>query len=52
MSDSDDEVIIASSSKANFGMEYDTNCLPYAPAGLHMAPETEGCLYTCICILG
>jgi hypothetical protein len=45
MSDSDDEVIIASSSKENFGMKYDTNCLPYAPAGRHMAPETEGCLY-------
>jgi hypothetical protein len=44
MSDSDDEVIIASSSKENFGMKYD-NCLPYAPAGHHMAPETEGCLY-------
>jgi hypothetical protein len=26
MSDSDDEVIIASSSKENFGMKYDTNC--------------------------
>jgi hypothetical protein len=45
MSDSDDEVIIASSSKANSGMKYDTNGLPYAPAGRHMTPETEGCLY-------
>jgi hypothetical protein len=44
MSDSDDKVIIASSLKENFGMKYDTNCLPYAPAGPHMAPETEGCL--------
>jgi hypothetical protein len=26
MSDSDDEVIIASSSKENFGMKYDTKC--------------------------
>jgi hypothetical protein len=26
MSDSDDEVIIASSSKENIGMQYDTNC--------------------------
>jgi hypothetical protein len=26
MSDSDDEVIAASSSKENFGMKYDTNC--------------------------
>jgi hypothetical protein len=45
MSDSDDEVIIASSSKENFGMKYDTNCLSHAPAGRHVAPETEGCLY-------
>jgi hypothetical protein len=45
MSDSDDEVTIASRSKEKFGMKYDTNCLPYAPARRHMAPETEGCLY-------
>jgi hypothetical protein len=44
MSDSDDEVIIASSSKEYFGMKYDNNYLPYAPAGRHMAPETEGYL--------
>jgi hypothetical protein len=44
MSDSDDEEIIASSLKENFGIKYDTNYLPYAPAGRHMAHETEGCL--------
>jgi hypothetical protein len=45
MSDSDDKVIIGSNSKENFCMKYDTNCLPYAPAGRHMAPKAEGCPY-------
>jgi hypothetical protein len=48
MSDSDDEVTIASSSKENFGRKYDTNCLPYAPAGRHIYGTRNGGLTMCI----